>query len=222
MAHNLYSKFHDKDMEAHQPKADVRETMKSFYVEVELSGVKEHTEMRLRWTNSRTLLLSSQTARPEIPEEELLETPIAPVTTPAPNDEATITATVHSTPRAEEHEALPKPPPTTPQKPKLLPPHLTIHERSIGEMLRGFSFPVDVDQDATHAKLDAGILRIVVPKIVHEPPVLEAEHGDEKHLLHVPIRVFSHGHETEKVGMKKVEDPVPAKERWYLESWHNK
>ncbi|KAJ9607813.1 hypothetical protein H2200_007892 [Cladophialophora chaetospira] len=226
VAHNLYSKFHDKDMDAHQPRTDVRETMKNFYLEVELPGVKDHEELRLRWTNSRTLLLSSRIPRPEIPEEELLEEPVVPVTpsvatieTGPPNGEATVTTT---TPAGEEHESTPNAPPTTPPKPKLLPPHLTIHERLIGEMLRGFTFPVDVDRDTTHAKLDAGVLRIVVPKVVHEAPIAGAE-GEEKHFLHIPVRVFSHGHEKaekeeKKEKEEKPDDPVPAHRRSYIES----
>jgi len=224
VAHNLYNKFHDKDLDAHQPRTDVRETMKNFYLEVELLGVKTLTDLRLLWTNSRTILLSSRAQRPEIPEDELLEEPVEPATIPtatetaAPNGEAPTTVAVESTPAAEEHESIPKPPPTTPQKPKLLAPHLTIQERLIGEMLRGYTFPVDVDRDTTHAKLDAGILRIVVPKVVHEAPTARGE-GEEKHFLHIPVKVFSHGHEKTEAEIKqKPEDPVPAHRRSYIEA----
>ncbi|KIW67290.1 hypothetical protein PV04_06555 [Phialophora macrospora] len=227
MAHNLYSKFHDKDLDAHQPKTDVRETVKNFYLEVELPGVKEHTELRLRWTNSRTLLLTSKTTRPEIPDEELLEEPPQPAATPPPPAEAEAEAEAgqqngEPAPTTEEAEPEPEPEPEAKTKPKLLAPHLTVHERLVGEMIRAYSFPVDVDRDATHAKLEAGILRVVVPKVVHEHPVAK-EGEEERHFLHVPVRILSHGHEKKEVeeeGQKKsTEEAVPSKEkRGYLEA----
>merc|ERR1712000_423650 len=58
-------------------------------------------------------------------------------------------------------------------------PHLTVHERQIGDMMRAFNFPVDVDRDNTHAKLDAGLLRVTVPKVMH---------GDAK-LRHIPVSI---------------------------------
>ncbi|EXJ58724.1 hypothetical protein A1O7_06153 [Cladophialophora yegresii CBS 114405] len=185
MAHNLYSKFHDKDLDAHQPKTDVRETTRNFYMEVELPGVKDHAELRVRWTNSRTLLLTSRTTRPEIPEEELLEEPAQ-----GQQNGDTTTAAV-------EANAAPSAPQEQNQnrnaQPKLLAPHLTIHERLIGDMVRAYSFPVDVDRDATHAKLDAGILRVVVPKVEHVHPAALKD-GEEKHFLHVPVWISGHGH----------------------------
>ncbi|ETI22308.1 hypothetical protein G647_06382 [Cladophialophora carrionii CBS 160.54] len=195
VAHNLYSKFHDKDLDAHQPKTDVRETTRNFYLEVELPGVKDHAELRLRWTNSRTLLLTSKTTRPEIPEEELLEEP-------APPAAATTTTTAADAGQQQNGGDIittdPKTaPPEQKPKPKLLAPHLTIHERPIGEMIRAYNFPVDVDRDATHAKLEAGILRIVVPKVEHTPPATDKD-GEEKHFLHVPVRILGHGHDKEQ------------------------
>jgi HSP20 family molecular chaperone IbpA len=226
VAHNLISKFHDKDLDAHQPKTDVRETTKNFYLEVELPGVKEHTELRLRWTNSRTLLLTSKTTRPEIPDEELVEEPALPAAAEGAEVEAAQQNGETAAPAAAATEES-KP------KPKLLQPHLTIHERLVGEMIRAYSFPVDVDRDGTHAKLEAGILRVVVPKVVHEQPATVKEGEEEKHFIHVPVRIFSHGHEkkeqveegekkekkVEEDPKKKTEDAVPSTERRnYLEA----
>ncbi|RJE16949.1 hypothetical protein PHISCL_10714, partial [Aspergillus sclerotialis] len=78
VAHKVYTKLHDRDEDIHQPTTDVRETLSNFYLEVELPGVKEHTELRLRWTSDRTLLLTSKTHRPDIPEGELVEEPGPP------------------------------------------------------------------------------------------------------------------------------------------------
>ncbi|KIW85648.1 hypothetical protein Z517_01040 [Fonsecaea pedrosoi CBS 271.37] len=189
VAHKVLTKFHDKDEDIHQPKTDVRETQGNFYLEIELPGVKDHSELRLRWTTERTLLLTSKTHRSQIPEEELVEEPgqpkpeaaapaPAPTETAAPAPAAPPTTTIPPAPEATQD------PKTTgtDQTPKKFAPHLTLSERQIGEMVRAFNFPVDVDRDNTHAKLDAGLLRIVVPKVT--------EHGEAKH-IHVPIHLPS-------------------------------
>merc|ERR1711939_831917 len=73
LAHKVHKVFHDKDQDVHVPKSDVRETPKSFYLEVELPGIKDKSELHLRWTSTRTLLVTSKIHRPEIPESDMLE-----------------------------------------------------------------------------------------------------------------------------------------------------
>ncbi|KAI1618784.1 hypothetical protein EDD36DRAFT_414443 [Exophiala viscosa] len=167
--------FHDHDAEVHMPKADIRETPKNFYLEIELPGVKDKNELHLRWTSTRTLLVTSKTQRPGIPESDLLEgpaetveateSPTAQTTTPAP---APAPAPTQTTPGPEAQT----PPVQTngTAAPAPAKAHLTVHERPIGDLMRAFNFPVDVDRDNTHAKLDAGLLKVIVPKMVHGKP----------------------------------------------------
>lgn len=156
LAHKAHKAVHDKDRDVHQSHADVRETLKNFYIEVELPGVGDKSQLHIRWTTTRTLLLSTKTSRPEIPEEELFD-----VSVPKPEQPAT--AEPNSTEEAANPPASPKPDLAVRKE-----PHLTVHERQIGEILRAFNFPVDVDRDNTHAKLEAGLLSIIVPKLEHE------------------------------------------------------
>lgn len=86
MAHKLHRTFHDRDLDVHQPKADVRETLKNFYVEIELPGIKDKSELHLRWTSMRTLLVTSNTVRPEIPEAELADVPVVKPAAAAPQE----------------------------------------------------------------------------------------------------------------------------------------
>jgi len=158
LAHKAHSLVHDKDLDIHLPKSDLRETPKNFYLEIELPGVRDKSELHLRWTTMRTLLITTKTARPEIPESELADVPAVP-TAEAP---------------AEKKEGETATPPTVKQQ-----PHLTLHERGIGELMRAFNFPVDVDRDNTHAKLDAGLLTVVIPKVEHE----------EAQKMHIPVKV---------------------------------
>ncbi|KAL6244446.1 hypothetical protein RBB50_008688 [Rhinocladiella similis] len=163
LAHRAHKVFHDKDQDVHVPKTDVRETPKNFYVEVELPGIKDKSELHLRWTSTRTLLVTSKITRPEIPASEMLFDPdtegiLEPTPTPAqpaPTEEGREERPVEGG-EAKKEEA-----------PVKVEPHLTVHERQIGDYMRAFNFPVDVDRDETHAKLDAGLLKIIVPKLVH-------------------------------------------------------
>ncbi|KIW20008.1 hypothetical protein PV08_00583 [Exophiala spinifera] len=157
LAHKAHKIFHDKDQDVHVPRTDVRETPKSFYVEVELPGIKDKTELHLRWTSTRTLLVTSKITRPEIPESEMVYDPDTEgILEPTPTEEEREERPVEGGEAKKEEE--------TPAK---LEPHLTVHERLIGDYMRAFNFPVDVDRDETHAKLDAGLLKVIVPKLTH-------------------------------------------------------
>lgn len=177
LAHKAHKAIHDKDQDVHQSHADVRETMKNFYIEVEMPGVSDKAQMHIRWTTTRTLLLSTKFTRPEIPEDELFEVPVIksrPGTPkpPTPNHlEAAAQEVVRSSSDAGSTRLVKRE------------PHITTHERQIGEMLRAFNFPVDVDRDNTHARLEAGLLRVVVPKLEHE----DVEHPP------VPVKVSNAG-----------------------------
>lgn len=182
LAHKAHRIFHDKDQEVHIPKADLRETMSNFYIEVELPGISDKSQLHLRWTSLRTLLVTSKITRPEIPESELFDVPVVPAATNPPKEGSDATPPVadqqQQTQQQEQQtetatSTTASAPPTTVKKE----PHLTIHERAIGEQMRAFNFPVDVDRDNTHAKLDAGVLRIVVPKL----------YGEHAEPLHVKV-----------------------------------
>jgi HSP20 family molecular chaperone IbpA len=191
IAHNIHTKFHDEDEDVHVPKADVRETPQNFHVEVELPGVKDHAELKLRWTSDATLMLTSKITRPEISKDELVGTkpvmPSAEASTPAPEEGIQSNGEPPNT-SLQESQHPTNAPPTVPTSKKDHTPHLTLHERQIGPLGRAFAFPVPIDRDGTHAKLDAGVLSIVVPKIKHAAPTEEVE----KHFLHVPVRIFGH------------------------------
>lgn len=226
IAHNLHTKFHDKDLDVHVPKTDVRETLRAFYIEVELPGVKDHQDLRLRWSTEKTLLLTSKTTRPEIVEEgeaELVATEEEVTAPTAANGQEAATATVTTEAEPQEPTALPTVPAAeeAPTAVAAVVPHLTIHERLIGEMVRGFTFPVEVNRDLTHAKLDAGILNIVVPKVVHdhihtiipkteEQKEKEKEKEKEKGFLHVPIHILHHTNgQVKRTKEQKETEPEP-------------
>jgi len=186
LAHKAHTIFHDRDREVHLPKADIRETSQNYYIEIELPGIKEKSQLHLRWTTMRTLLLTSFIARPEIPESELEDDSPASATEEPPSQHEQQTppqknGTASDMEGADLAPSLSAATKTTAtsQSPPKKEAHLTLHERLVGELMRAFNFPVDVDRDNTHAKLDAGLLRVVVPKLVVE----QAEHA------HLPVMI---------------------------------
>jgi HSP20 family molecular chaperone IbpA len=52
------------------------------------------------------------------------------------------------------------------EKPKHKLPRRLLNERHLGEFMRSFTFPMEVDSDGMKANLSNGLLRIVVPKKV--------------------------------------------------------
>jgi Hsp20/alpha crystallin family len=72
--------------------------------------------------------------------------------------------------------------------------YLTLGERRIGTYGRAFNFPVDVNHDATTAKLHAGLLRLTVPKLAADAKI------DKK----VSVQTREH-HETSSQGVRAPE-----------------
>jgi HSP20 family molecular chaperone IbpA len=135
----------------HIPKADIRETPDSFFIDVELPGMEATDQVKLRWTNSRTLMLD---ALPHDAVDAHAPTTTSS-TTPAAADDAH-TFITNSPPQAAKKED---------DKPAEESEHITLNERWHGRIVRAFSFPVDVKHGALNAKLRAGVLRMTVPKV---------------------------------------------------------
>jgi HSP20 family molecular chaperone IbpA len=138
-AHKIGHALHGLSPVTLNPHIDVRETMKQYYIDVELPGVSDRKDLKLFWTSAGTLLLEATTTRPPIPEEPEAESAKA-----HPDDAAQV--------------------------------HHTVRERGIGLHARSFNFAVPVERDQMKATLEAGLLRIVVPK--HPTAQKEAKHVD--------------------------------------------
>ncbi|KAF2403599.1 hypothetical protein EJ06DRAFT_527205 [Trichodelitschia bisporula] len=163
---------HNPDLEIHTPRADVRESASAYVLDIELPGVHRREDLELKWLNRRALLLKASVVRPEIPEEAAAA---AAAAAPGGAGETSIT-----TPAAPAAEALKGGEAPVEEKKKEekeeakaeASVHLTLRERKIGTLERAFDFPVDVDHAGLIAKLQYGVLRIVLPKVGHE-----AAHG---------------------------------------------
>jgi HSP20 family molecular chaperone IbpA len=134
------------------PKADVRETTKAFFIDVELPGLEATEKLKLTWTNSRTLLVEVDLMRPPLPAAE-----VPPADKGAEEGNELTEANVSSRNKNEKDTSKP----TSDDSQKV---HIVVRERWQGLVERAFSFPVDVEHDALKAVLRWGLLRIEIPK----------------------------------------------------------
>lgn len=120
-------------------------------MEIEVPGVKSAKDISCHWTSTKSLVVSGVINRPSDPEPKGR----------SESAQSNIGGQVES--------------------PTYLPdesPYLLVGERKIGNFRRVFNFPVDVAMDKMTAKLEAGLLRLAVPK---------KESGHEKKELKVKI-----------------------------------
>jgi HSP20 family molecular chaperone IbpA len=170
--------LHDKDTDVHKPRADVRETSSLFHIDVELPGLRDKSDLTLKWLSTRTILVSCRIRReaassseeeghnnganndgPEISRKKAAVIQKIDVSTAEGKsrgeDAADTTAVPHD---KESHQ----------EQHHSTSPHLTVAERNIGLSTRAFNFPCDIDRSRTKAKLSAGLLTLDVPKQHHE------------------------------------------------------
>lgn len=160
VGHAVHGIVHPHDApDIRTPSADVRETVKNYYIDVELPGVGSKDELSLTWTSGRTLLVEATIKRPEIPED----VEVKKVVTPSVSERAE--AAVFP----EKHHHTDRP------------VHFLARERRFGQYGRAFHIPYDIDHDKIQTSMKSGLLRIVVPKpeIAHkEPKKVEVKHED--------------------------------------------
>lgn len=152
-SHAVHNFVHPHDTpDLRTPNADVRETVKKYYIDIELPGVSSKDELSLTWTSTRTLLVEATIKRPEVPEEQS-------------QDAASLEAGAEAG-KACEHKFV----------------HFLARERKFGLYGRAFHLPFDIDHDKVETTMKSGLLRVVIPKpeiAHHEPKKVEVKHEDD-------------------------------------------
>lgn len=121
------------------PDTDVRDALGEYLVEIEVPGIRSAKDISVHWTSTKSLVISGTINRPPWDKETETETPAK--------------STGSRSKQGEYH---------SPFQPE--PPYLLVGERKIGAFRRVLNFPIDVDMDKMTAKLEAGLLRLKVPK----------------------------------------------------------
>ncbi|KAA8901715.1 HSP20-like chaperone [Sphaerosporella brunnea] len=119
---------------AFSPRFDVFETEEAYHLYGDLPGVQDKKSVSLEFSDERTLLITGRLERKPIPS-----------TAPTTEKRRSRNPTVEDTDDEDDFS-------------------VWLSERVFGHFQRSFSFPTPVDLEAVTAKLEAGLLEIVVPK----------------------------------------------------------
>jgi HSP20 family molecular chaperone IbpA len=122
-----------------RPDCDIRDAFTHYFVDVEVPGVKNPKDITVVWTSTRSLVVSGS-----------IEAPDTAYTTTVTVKPENVTGTRDAEGDWKER---------APHEPELL-----IGERKMGPFRRHFTFPEEVNMEMLAARLDAGLLRIRVPK----------------------------------------------------------
>ncbi|KAK0384514.1 hypothetical protein NLU13_8600 [Sarocladium strictum] len=156
VGHAVHHIVHPHDLpDIRTPRADVRETVKKYYIDIELPGVGSKDELSLTWTSPRTLLVEATIKRPEIPEEQQQKEEAK-----APAEAEGAEAGAKS---AHHHQDRPV--------------HFLARERRFGQYGRSFILPFDIE----HEHVESRLLSIVIekPEVAHkEPKKVDVKHED--------------------------------------------
>lgn len=117
-----------------RPDVDVGEFNGAYVINLEVPGVKDAEDINIRWAGSRALLITGTVTRPWATASDY------DGTTSPKADSGFEDATFEG------------------------PASLMIGERRLGRFRRVFHFPHDVDMSALEAKLNAGLLHVILPK----------------------------------------------------------
>lgn len=151
----------------HTPRANAYESTATFYLDVELPGIKDKAEVELEWLSSGTLLLRTKVK--------------GDMHAPLRNDEVH-----HHEAKNEGKKEGDQKPAEGEQRPIV---YMTVHERKIGAYGRAFHFPVKVQREQMETSLEAGVLSITLPKCevsaeqAHPPPSAEKLAAEKKKRL---------------------------------------
>lgn len=145
LEHLLHQKPRPEDR-PNQPDVDIRDAPSTYLVEVEVPGVGNE-DIRVHWITSRTLTITGEVVRPGDTKEEVkIETDAEKDPSSAKDDQGlTEKSNVHA-------------------------PVMLVGERRLGPFRRVINFPSDVDMNHVAVRLEAGLLRIRVPKKLSVDP----------------------------------------------------
>lgn len=139
----LAGKRVDQKLYPNHPDVDIRDAFTEYMIDIEVPGIKDSSEIECRWTSLRSLVVSGATTRPDRITGPAKQAAKAPGTRDATGD-------YHLPDPAE--------------------PYVLLGERRIGPFERHFNFPIDVETELLEAQLEAGLLKIRVPKKGHTLP----------------------------------------------------
>ena len=153
----LSRKKPDQKIYPNHPDVDLSDALTHYLIELEVPGVKDVKAIDLTWRGRRCLVISGSTFRSWKQESTATPERISKngVLSPPPHPMAAVDTNGS---KAQD---------ITGEGRADMPPYLVVGERRIGSFRREFHFPDDVEMEKIDAQLEAGLLRVVMPKKVH-------------------------------------------------------
>jgi HSP20 family molecular chaperone IbpA len=150
----LARKNPDQKTYPNHPDVDISDAIGHYLIELEAPGIKSADSIALNWTSWRSLVVAGSSFRSWEP-----DTSANPRTTSNGHragesaDRSDLDASALKGSKVKVNDVN-----------EQLPPFLVVGERRIGSFRREFHFPVDIVVEKVEAKLEAGLLRVRVPK----------------------------------------------------------
>lgn len=190
------------------PHCDIRETKSAYYLDVELPGLKDKKDVKLRWTGLRSLFVDARITREKLSVEEEEDKKekkeketgqeaatgaaaaaaaesggggggvVTAANPPDSSSSSSSSSSSESEKKARKKKSKKSKKASKKAKKQEKQVHFLKKERKTGELARAFNFPVDVEQDKTVAKLAYGVLSVMVPKKVKHVEEEEEGHKD--------------------------------------------
>ncbi|KAK5194438.1 hypothetical protein LTR99_002940 [Exophiala xenobiotica] len=146
------------------PATDIRETMRSYHIEIETPGVTNKDSILIQWLTPHTLLVQGEAKRPT--NIGLLDNADGKRVWEGASGEGWPTESGHYK-KSEDGGPLMRTPSRETVEAELMAdvmPTVLLSERKVGSWRRTFTLPQDVEMKELRARLDGGLLRIDLPK----------------------------------------------------------
>jgi HSP20 family molecular chaperone IbpA len=149
----------DQKTYPNHPDVDISDAITHYLIELEVPGIKDAEAITINWTSFKSLVVAGTTFRSWEPKAAKVDLQAANESEKSKNGVGLdVKALKDAQNKAEDAAAAAA---------DEYPPYLVVGERMIGAFRREFHFPVDIDVKKVEAKLEAGLLRIYVPRKSH-------------------------------------------------------
>jgi HSP20 family molecular chaperone IbpA len=146
----------DQKTYPNHPDVDISDAITHYLIELEVPGVKDAEAITINWTSFKSLVVAGSTFRSWEPKAAKVDPESVAESEKAAKNGIGLDVKALKDAKDKAEEASDE-----------WPPYLIVGERKIGSFRREFHFPVEIDVKKVEARLEAGLLRIYVPRKSH-------------------------------------------------------
>jgi HSP20 family molecular chaperone IbpA len=143
----------DQKTYPNHPDVDISDAITHYLIELEVPGIKDAESIAITWTSFKSLVVAGATFRSWEPKAKVDPEAAKAKEGEKPKNGVGLDVKALKEAKDKAEEASDE-----------WPPYLVVGERKIGSFRREFHFPVDIDVKKVEARLEAGLLRIYVPR----------------------------------------------------------